>query len=286
MLFIEAQEAFKKYLISREMSGETVKGYMKDLRCFNRYMMDNYNSSIYVEDITADDVEEYMYYLLDERDLAPRSRNRYLFSLRSFLNYAVKKRWVENNVASEVDPAKVMEEKKVALTQKEIQELLEVIKHPIVNFAVALLSYSGVRVSEGGTLPLENIDFEQNRMLVIGKRKKQRYIPIAKSLKPYLNDYLENIRVPNDSPFLLATKKTGKLSAQTINRELHRATKELGWDKVVTCHALRRSFATNLLRKGVDVFAISKLLGHASLKTTTVYLQLNEKELQTAVDRL
>ncbi|MEK4951668.1 tyrosine-type recombinase/integrase [Bacillus sp. FSL W8-1127] len=286
MLFSEAQEAFKKHLIYREMSGETVKGYMKDLRCFNRYMTDVYNGAIYVEDITTDDIEEYMHYLLDERELAPRSRNRYLFSLRSFLNYAVKKQWVEHNVASEVDPVKVMEEKKVALTEEEIDELLATIKHKIVKFSVAFLYYTGMRVNEAHNITFEDIDNERNRLLVNGKGKKQRYIPIAKSLKPHLENYLTNIRGPIDSPYLLATKKTGRLSAGYINYELHRATKELGWDKNVTCHALRRSFATNLLRKRVDVFKISKLLGHSSIKTTTVYLQLNENELQTDIDKL
>ncbi|MDL0421967.1 phage integrase N-terminal SAM-like domain-containing protein, partial [Caldibacillus thermoamylovorans] len=67
MLFTEAQQAFKKYMIYHEMSSETVKGYMKDLRTFNRFITDKYNSLIYVEDITVDDVEEYMYYLVDER---------------------------------------------------------------------------------------------------------------------------------------------------------------------------------------------------------------------------
>ncbi|MBT2641725.1 tyrosine-type recombinase/integrase [Bacillus sp. ISL-41] len=286
MLFTEGQKLFNKYMITHGMSEETIKGYLKDLRLFNHYMTDVYNTAIYVEDVTADDVEEYMYYLLDERELAPRSRNRYLFSLRSFLNYAVKKRWVEFNAATEVDPVKVMDEKKVALTQEEIEELLSAIEHPIIRFAVALLSFTGLRVKEARTLILSDIDFEQNRLLANGKGKKQRYIPIAQSFKPYLEEYIAEIRESNDSPYLLATKKTGKLSAIYINNELHRAVKELGWDKNVTCHALRRSFATNLLRKGVNVFAISKLLGHASIKTTTVYLQLNENELQEAVNKL
>lgn len=91
MLFTEGQQHFKKYMIYHEMSPETVKGYMKDLRCFNQFITDRYNGLVYVEDITVEDVEEYMYYLVDERELAPRSRNRYLFSLRSFFNYAVKK---------------------------------------------------------------------------------------------------------------------------------------------------------------------------------------------------
>ncbi|WP_346200240.1 tyrosine-type recombinase/integrase [Caldifermentibacillus hisashii] len=286
MLFTEAQQAFKKYMIYHEMSSETVKGYMKDLRTFNRFITDKYNSLIYVEDITVDDVEEYMYYLVDERELAPRSRNRYLFSLRSFFNYAVKKQWVDRNVAAEVDPVKVMEEKKVALTKEEIDELLNMIEHPVIHFAVALMAYSGMRVIEAKGLKMSDIDFEYNQFLVNGKGRQQRYVPIAKTLKPYLDDYLNNIRGDIDSDYVLATTKTGRLSAGYINNILHKATDKLGWDKKVTCHTLRRSFATNLLREGVNVFAISKLLGHRSLKTTTVYLQLNENELQTAVDKL
>lgn len=286
MLLTEGQKLFHKYMISREMSKETIDAYLKDLRYFNRYMTDVYNTAIYVEDITADDVEEYMYYLVDERELAPRSRNRYLFSLRSFLNFAVKKRWVEFNAATEVDQVKVMDEKKVALTQAEIEELLPAIEHPIIRFAVELMCFTGLRVKEARTLVMADIDFEENQLLANGKGKKQRYIPIASAFKPSLEEYIADIREAEDSPYLLATKKTGKLSAIYINNELHRAVKALGWNKNVTCHALRRSFATNLLRKGVNVFAISKLLGHASIKTTTVYLQLNENELQDAVDKL
>lgn len=286
MLFTEGQKAFEKYLIYHEMSQETVKGYMKDLRIFNRFTTDRYNSLVYMEDITVDDVEEYMYYLVDERELAPRSRNRYLFSLRSFFNYAVKKQWVERNVAAEVDPVKVMQEKKVALTQEEIEELLAVIDHQIIHFAVALMANSGIRVIEAKSLKMNDIDFEQNQFLVNGKGRRQRYVPIAKSLKPHLDEYLTNVRVDVDSDYLLATTKTGRLSSGYINVELHKAVEKLGWDKKVTCHTLRRSFATNLLRNRVNVFAISKLLGHKSLKTTTVYLQLNENELQQAVDTL
>lgn len=286
MLFTEAQKAFEKYMTYQEMSPETVKGYMKDLRTFNRFITDRYNGLVYVEDIIVDDIEDYMYYLVDERELAPRSRNRYLFSLRSFLNYSEKKGWIERNVAAEVDPVKVMEEKKLALTKEELEELFDVINKPIIRFAVVLMAYSGMRVIEAKGLKLKDIDFEQNQFLITGKGRRQRFIPIAKYLKPHLDDYLKNVRGDVDSEYLLATTKTGKLSAGYINSELHKATEKLGWNKKVTCHTLRRSFATNLLRNGVNVFAISRLLGHQSLKTTTVYLQLNENELQDAVDKL
>jgi site-specific recombinase XerD len=285
MLFTEAQERFKEYLIFREKSKETVKGYMKDLRKLNRFLEDLNNGPVYLDDIEMEHIEKYMLYL-KKIGLKPRSRNRYLFSVRSFLNYAVKKKWVDYNVASEVESVSVLQEKKVALTQEELQQLIEVIEHPIVKFAVILLAYTGLRIQEAQNLRLEDIDFEQNRILANGKGKKQRYIPIASALKPHFEDYLVNIRGSVDSEFVLATKKTGRLSPGYVNYELHKAVDKLGWNKTVTCHALRRSFATNLLRKGVNIFAISKLLGHASVKTTMIYLQLNEDELQAAVNKL
>ena len=121
---------------------------------------------------------------------------------------------------------------------------------------------------------------------VTGKGRRQRYVPIAKALMPYLEEYLKNIRVDLESDYVLATVKSGKLSSAYINKVLRKTTKKLGWSKNVSCHTLRRSFATNLLRNGVNVFTISKLLGHKSLKTTTHYLHLNDSELQSAVDTL
>lgn len=125
----------------------------------------------------------------------------------------------------------MMEEKKVALTKEEIDELLNMIEHPVIHFAVALMAYSGMRVIEAKGLKMSDIDFEYNQFLVNGKGRQQRYVPIAKTLKPYLDDYLNNIRGDIDSDYVLATTKTGRLSAGYINNILHKATDKLGWDK-------------------------------------------------------
>lgn len=286
MLFIEGQKVFEKYLINRGLRPETVRGYMKELHTFNRFITDRYNNLVYVEDITVDDVEEYMHQLDDKRDLAPRSRNRYLFSLRSFLNYAVKNQWVERNVASDVNQVKVIEEEKVVLTQEEVEELLNMIEHPIIHFAVALMANSGMRVIEATGLKMKDIDFEQNQFLVHEKGRRQRYVPIAKSLQPHLDNYLTNVRCNVDSEYLLATAKTGKLSASYINDVLHKATQKLGWNKKVTCCTFRRSFVTNLLRSNVDIFTIQRLLNHQSLKTTLSLFQLHDNRLRNVVDTL
>lgn len=285
MLFSEAQVKFRDYLISKETSSETIMGYMRDLQRLNKFLEKKYNGPVYLEDIQMDDIEDYMLFLKAE-GLKPRSRNRYLFSTRSFFNYAVKKKWIPYNVAAEIEGIKILDQRKVALTQDEIDELVKAIDHYLIKFTVRLLGYTGLRIKEALELELEDIDLQKNQIIANGKGKKTRLVPIAKAFVPILDDFIRNGRESVESPYLLATKRTGKLSAIYVNEGIRKAVSKLGWDKKVTCHTLRRSFATNLLRKGVDIFTISKLLGHASVKTTMIYLQLNPEELQLAVDKL
>lgn len=286
MLLEDLKSTFINSLKINEYSKETIDGYKKDLRLFNRFLCRQYNGFVYIEDITTDDIEEYMLYLAEERKLKPRSRNRYLSSVSSMLNYAVKKEWLEKNPASVVDNAKVIETQKISLSEDEVEELLNAINKPLIRVAVNFMAKSGLRINETVNLKLENVDFEKDLIYVInGKGKKNRNVPLAKSMRSDLVTYIDQIR-DSDSPYFFATKKTGRLSAQYTNYELRKAVNSLGWKKTVTNHTLRRSFATNLLHKGVNIVTIQHLLGHASLKTTSIYLNVQPPDLRNAVDLL
>lgn len=285
MLLENANELFLQSLKLKDYSDETIRGYNSDLKGFNKFLSSQYNTSIYLDEITVEDIEAYLQYLADVRKLQPKSRNRYLSSISSMLTYAVKKEWITKNPALVVDNAKVIEKPKVALTEKEIDKLVEVIDKPIIKTAIIFMAKSGLRVNETINIKKDEIDINTNTIHVVGKGGKYRGVPIAQTLKPVLIHYLEEIR-DSDSEYLFATKKTGRLSAQYINRELVIATEKLGWTKQITNHTLRRSFATNLYLKGVSLLAIQKLLGHESLKTTSIYLNVQQSELHEAVNLL
>lgn len=286
MLFEEAQTAYLTYLKMNEYSSETIKGYTKDLNSLNRFLQGHLNGLVYLDDVTRDDLEEYLIYLAEERNLQPRSRNRYLASVSSLFNYALKKGWIERNPAATIDSAKVIEKQKVSLTEKEIEELLGTIKHPIIHTSIIFMLKTGLRINETVELKMEHVDFENGLIYVVnGKGKKNRTVPMAASLRPYLLEYLETER-DSDSPYFFATKKTGRLSGQYVNMQLRKAAKKLRWTKKVTNHTLRRSFATNLLSKGTNVVTIQHLLGHASLKTTSIYLNVQTDDLREAVNQL
>ncbi|MED4780351.1 tyrosine-type recombinase/integrase [Brevibacillus choshinensis] len=88
------------------------------------------------------------------------------------------------------------------------------------------------------------------------------------------------------SDYLFATKKSGKISQGYVRKLIDELVKELRWSKKVTCHTLRHSFATSLLRKNVSLVHISRLLGHSSLRVTELYVHLVQDELVDAIEKL
>ncbi|WP_158232911.1 tyrosine-type recombinase/integrase [Sporosarcina sp. P2] len=278
--------SFLKFIQLKGFSGETMRAYRRDLLQFNNFLSEKYNAAIYIDEITIDDIEQYLHYLAVEKTLKPRSRNRYLSTVSSMLTYAMKKEWIDKNPAVFMDTARVTDRKKVSLTEEEIFQLVDSVEKPLLRMAILFMAKSGLRVNEVVMLKLSGVDFETNIIYVVeGKGGKYREVPIAESLRTELIKYVEQIREA-DSEYFFATKKTGRLSAQYINRELKIASEVLGWDKIITNHTMRRSFATNLLKKGVNIVTIQHLLGHASLRTTSIYLNIVDLDLRNAVDLL
>lgn len=285
MLYTEACKQYLNYLDSKDNSPETLKGYAKDYRSFNNYLEDYYNCQIYIDDISRDDVENYMSHLKQQRKLAAISRNRYLSSVRSLFEYAEENSWIKKNVAANIKRAKVIKKPKHALTEKEVKQIVNEIDKPILRVLVIFLYLTGLRISSAQITKLQNIDLKNRKFQTYVKRGKLVTVYISDKLYPILADYIENIR-DSDSDYLFATKRTGSVSQDYINNALRAAAKRLDLNKKVTCHTLRRSFATNLLRKGVSIVNISKLLDHESIATTYIYLDIQPDELQEVINVL
>ncbi|AKA70865.1 tyrosine-type recombinase/integrase [Clostridium scatologenes] len=285
MLLNEGREKFLKYMDTIDRSLETIVGYGKDLKQFGMYLSRKYNCEPYVEDVTSTDIEGFLMYLKEERNNAPASRSRNLYTLRSFFSWAYKKEIVKRDVALSVENIKLQQKERVCLRDEEVEELLGVIKHPLINLTVRTLYMTGLRISECLNLTLDTVDLDNKVIHVIaGKGNKDRLVPICDKLYPYLKNYLENDRPNVATNNFFANTKTGKLSSQYMNRELAAATKKLGWSKKVTCHILRHSFATHLVDENVNLVQVQKLLGHSSLKVTSIYTHSNIDKLKSAVN--
>lgn len=286
MLMEAAMDIYLDGLRVKEYSQETIRAYRRDLKKFQCFLMSEREGEVRIVDIMLADLESYVLYLKETCKLQPRSRNRYMSSLSAFFAYSVKRGWVSRNPALWLDAAKVYNRPMSVCTEEELCRLIEAIDQPVVRAAVEFMAKTGLRCGEATNLKVEEIDYQFERIHVIaGKGGKYRSVPIAQSLLPVMQQYEQSVR-STDSPYFFATTKTGRLSAQYINFTLKRITKELGWKKKITNHTLRRTFATNLYKRGVGLETIKTLLGHESIRTTSIYLQLQEEDLRNAVDLL
>lgn len=282
-----AAKSFIEYMDMIGRSQQSMDSYGKDLTYLKRFLEDRFNCQIYILDIKLDDIEAYLKYLKDERNYAPASVSRNYHSIRSFYNYLYKKEYVERNIALSLDPVKVPQKERQYLTEEEVIQLLEQIEHLLIKLVAKFLYFTGLRISECLDLRIEDVDLETGVVdIKNGKGAKQRFVPIAPRIRDELENYIEFERPNVETDFFFATKKTGRLSSQYVNRELKKAVKKLGWKKNVTCHILRHSFASRLIKKDVNLVQVQKLLGHSNLAVTSRYTHTNIEQLHEAVAQI
>jgi site-specific recombinase XerD len=286
MIMKQAIKEFEKNLLNMQRSKETMRGYSTDLKLFSRHLNARYNGEVYVDEITTEDIEEFLFYMLEVRKYAPASRRRLLITIKSFLTFCAKKDYCKKNPAKEVAYVKLDCKERVSLSEDEVGALFAATKEPLIRLIFQTLYYTGLRVSECVNLTTDCVDFRNNVILVrSGKGNKDRSIPINGKLRTLLMDYVEGWRNEKNTDRLFCTK-SGGICPSYINRKLKVYAKEAGIAKHLTAHILRHSFASNLLKNGVDILRIQKLLGHASIKTTSIYTHTNIVDLGQAVNAL
>lgn len=285
--FRTCSKEFLDALIVKNSSPETISGYGKDLSMINTFLEERFNGIVMLEDIQTEDLDDYLTMLSVEKKYKPRSVNRHINTIRSFYNHAIKKGWTLRHAAAPLEQHKVPKKERTSLDEQEYSELIHAIEHPTIKVIIQFLYFTGLRITECLTMQVEDVNLNNKTIHVKnGKGNKERMVPITDKLMPILSNYLENVRPDVSSKRFFALTKTGKVSDIYVNRVLHETTQQLGWSKVVTCHILRHSFASNLVNKNVHIAHISSLLGHADLKTTSVYVHSNPTQLAEAVSVL
>jgi site-specific recombinase XerD len=287
LLLNQAIPVFEEWLSMRGMSGETMRGYLVDINQFNRWMTSKSNSPVFVDEITARHVEEFVSYLANERGCKPRTVNRKINALSTFFQCMKKKKILSENPLEDFERVKVPDSERIYLSREEVEAIIQAIDHPVLHYFAMTMAYTGLRVSECINLTLHDVNLEDGYIQVInGKGGKNRTVPMSDRLKLKLQEYLKFHRPKTDSLFFFALKKTGTVSDQYVNRVLKEACKKAGITKHVTSHILRHSFASYLVKKDTHVAVIQRLLGHASVKTTSVYLHVHPNDLKEAVNQI
>ena len=167
------------------------------------------------------------------------------------------------------------------------------VRGQVAHAVLATLRYTGLRRNEVAVVRLDGVDLETRRLSVVGKGDKPRIVPIAPPLVPVLDDYLTTARpeLPK-SPFFFANPSShrgdryeGRIGPTTVAKVVAGAGTGAGVGGRHFPHRWRHSYATSLLRRGVDIHVVQRLLGHANIATTTRYLHLSDADLSDAVER-
>ena len=277
---------YKAHLVNLERSQRTISGYIGELYFFQNWMEERFNGPITIDDITGNDINEFLLHLKEERGYKPASRRRLAASLKGFFKWAYKHGYIDVDLAETVPSIKVPDNERHFLSPEEVKTWVDAVDHDVSKVAIWIMYYAGLRINEATNLRMDDVQLDEDGGWLIvrrGKGGKYRRVPIAPALAEILRDYM-TWRV--DSEYLLATKKTGHISSVTIQAELREARRKLGWSEDITPHILRHSFASQVYQKTQDILVVSKLLGHTNLTTTQVYAHLHDGRMVEAVNAI
>ena len=232
---------------------------------------------------------------LGERGLDPASQARILSTVRGFYRWLFATRRIAANPASGLRNPKQANRLPAFLTEGESAALLDLPAardFPSARLAclLELLYAAGLRVSELTGLDLQDLLPAQRTLRVLGKGRKERLVPYHEKAAAVLAGYLELRRAHlaekglPPTPALFLNQRGGRLTPTSVRSFLAAALEAAALKARVSPHALRHSFATHLLSRGMDLRAIQELLGHASLSTTQRYTHLDLEQLQRAYE--
>ena len=285
MLLSQAIEKFLNDLKRKNYADNTIKDYSKRLRIFRSWLEDKYNCQVYLSDITFNDIDSFLNWQ-QEKGNSGSSRNRDGYIISSFYKYLFKHD-ICDNVAKKVEPVKTRKKERVFLTEKEMEELIETIDKPLIKIVTIFLYQTGCRINEALSLKLSDIDFINNVINIRqAKGNKDRNIALNQKLKNHLKDYLENIRPDTDSEFVFATKRSGSLSRAYYTTRIKRSAKKTDINKNISAHTIRHSTAVALVKKGVDLPTIQKILGHENIQTTSIYVHSDMTRIRDALEAI
>lgn len=215
-----------------------------------------------------------------------------------YLNTVVSKKFLEFNDIDFLDEIKNPKRTKSlpkSLNEKEVKDLIEAvsineddtpfkIKSKRRDKVILTLLYStGLRISELVKLIKRDIDFDERTIRVRGKGDKDRIVLFDENTKEQLMDYIDKDN--HESEYIFVNKNGNKLTPRYVQMMIKKYAKEAGIKKKVTPHVLRHSFATHLLKNGVDIRVIQQLLGHSSLSTTQIYTSVDMDTIKTVYDQ-
>jgi site-specific recombinase XerD len=278
-----------------ETSDQTIKSNSIDIRLFKDFV--EMNQYQYID---GKAVMNFQYYLKQQRLNSGASMNRKLFTLRSYSKYLKLEQIPYVDTLPFYDVLKCRQGYNTqanALSKQQVKAIFNAIDRntflSIRDYAVYAMMYKlGLRVGEVHKLDLQNIDFDNNKITVLGKGNKRRSLHLDDEMIAILSQWMavrKHFLNHDIANALFISKKGKRLAIRTMEDNFKKILKKLNinFHFNVTCHTLRHSFASHLNDEDVDVLVIQDLLGHATPRTTkNYYIHPSEQRVREALEKL
>ena len=288
MFYTDRFESYLKH--EKRCSAHTLVAYMNDLEQFLNFLAEHYTEIKEAEEVTHRQIRAWVVYLLDDQSLTAASVNRKVSTLKTYFRFIKKEEVRQDNPMQKVIAPRQKKRLPEFVEESGMHRLFDEIEFTDDftgkrdKLIIEMLYFTGIRLSELIGIKLSDIDFQQGYLTVLGKRNKERQLPLTNSMLNQVEVYLKkrsNLEKLIDAEYLFLTAK-GKQIYPSLVYEIVKTNLNLVTTiKKKSPHVIRHSFATHMLNNGADLHTIKELLGHASLAATQVYTHNTFEKLKS-----
>ena len=266
-------DKYEDYLnYEKNFSKHTVSAYLRDVKVFEKFLAQN--DCKISNEINYSFIRQWIVSLSEKR-YSKTSINRKIASLKSYFNFLVNIDIIESSPLKGHKNLKSSSKIVIPFSEDEIMQVFENFNDSKISdrdkLIIEIFYSTGLRREELINIKIQDIFLKEGLIKILGKRSKERLIPIIPSLSKNLKNFISN---NNNSKYLFETKKLKKISVSTVYRLINKYFRLVSSKVKVSPHVLRHTFATHMLNNGADINTIKEILGHSSLSSTQIYTKI------------
>ena len=276
------KEKFLHYLKhEKRYSVHTLLSYSTDLKQFTNFLSSEFSVKS-IRKVNFQLVRSWIAKLLNE-NISARSVNRKITTLKTYFRFLIREDIINQSPMQKIISPKTSKRLPVFVEQVKMEKLLNEIDFGVGFLAqrdrliLELFYFTGIRLSELINLKNKDINYSDSTILVLGKRKKERLIPLTSDIL----SKIKKLNASNKSKYLFTTEKGKQISTKQVYRLVNKYLSMVTTLGKKSPHILRHTFATHMLNNGADINAIKELLGHANLSATQIYTHNTIEKLKT-----